>query len=1705
MAKRIDQFNLPYRPNLSVAKEKVDSLFGLMNLMDTQQIKQFSMINNVPLNVDDVNGENLIHKAINTENILKKEFHRLNIIKFLVQNGVNPDKPNKDNQTPLHLACKYQFADIVEYLISLGVNLNYQDNYGAAPFHYALQGRLVLMEPSRELKELIQKPKKIDEEKRQALIEIKKKVWDLIKDSPFISSIKNTIDSSIYSDKKIKDRTIEFYSKAAKTSTNVGTENYIKTYKESIEILRNSIDSTVKSKWNDFPELRNIDIHEKDTNSLSIDSSKFSHLKDINIKDQLKETIVRNKEELKTVCSNIETGVIRKLSERPEENLYKKIGGLYKSVISDNIDSFTLKTIGPTTGPKLNIYVKDTAGNLPNFEQIQKDNLHPLSYDMADNVIDWESLSFYGGSRNPNVVYDISHTQFLIDLDSIEKKVFYILINTPTHLPQVNSLNTVDISGSLAKILAATPDPNRHNFIHVAYKFIFEQDLSELRTQITNVDENKFLIKWLERLDKKDISKATLFYGLITQAYQDNDLNVGLMSHVLNLTSAIHYSDKNNMSLEDALNNSLKKYLIAEILNDVITGKSINEKIHASVNVLLSDKLVSNLADYFQTTTNNDILTKIGDLSAKFDKEEKINIYSELQKMIMDKISLMKAKPMEYDIVNLLSYINKSCFNEKQDACDTIYYKINNLPDIDTLFGGMEIRYTDDIANKILHLIKATNNTILVQYIYLLLELSYTDDSDKASVKPYLLKKLKEANHLGLYFNGCIPNLRLPSRSVLGGNIINAIDLKHPTTNRDITVLLFQDSHKFKDATNLIDINIPLIGNYVKLQPGQTLDTVDKKLNYYPYISGRYRPPIYNENQAYDPIAIKSYRDRKSLFRVLHKLLYTGEDQKNLYSAIDSNSKLGSVFTDYYPLISLLNDLINMDEVRSSIRTLISSLNNYNANILLYYYIFSKDNLYKVPKFNYYEIPQDKGKFLYFDLSGSSIDLNKDITINPTDKESVINSDNSEYLLDNIGRYKTVYSKILQNLVVGKYQINKDALVKAKQSGLPPSLKPVLADFYKYNLINLLVEVNPSIQTLVDEVHALNLFEDDSTKLFNKTISTNYILSKLIEELVKEQMKYYIQTQTYRIIKTQFETKVSTFDISGILLQPTDFELKLNDTTFTEDDLASIDKNYLISAIQLSKEIEEVESKFIIYPEEYANSEILRSKYELIINDKSYSKILEENANPYILDANNQSAIYPVLKLHNFEIISKLKTNLDFRVYNDIEGNLTAYGFLVDEFNNHINKISGGKKYFSNWLENFVLYQKNEIKTLILSNDKFGNNIPRYLEESFNVICYLTNQYLSESIYKIENVSDKDSISYYLGVKHIKFDEYLYANKIMSKLDIYEKDEDNIIEDILENLTIEESKLTKKINKLNPGKTKDKFDKMRETIRDEKTAYENLISGSLFDKLIPKKVNDTKIISRYFELSASHIVLPKILVKLVKDDSLQNSCDILTLKSLNNELGLFSDKNRPPLPTHLEPISKFYENTNKISDIYFTFGKYCDGNKVLAFVRDLLIFMTIGFINSTYYNLLFKILRIYFKTISPNDDDKMIFDKVNYCLKNDTLKGNKSIHAILFDEIATKLVLNSVQIFNNQDEEFSFTQQSTKELLDSVTDLLTVNPVLAIPSDSPLMRNTIKEINAYFDTFTNKTILNWLVVIENVFKFNINQGRIIQSIDKLLN
>ena len=134
---------------------KNNDLISKAEDMDTQDILQYSLINKYPIAlVADKLGNNLIHLTINNPKKIKSEFNKLNFIKFLIQNNVNPDQPNKENQTPLHLACQFQYETIVDLLFEYEVNTNYKDNNGLTPLHYLYTGNIKLFQ-EKEIKEFI--------------------------------------------------------------------------------------------------------------------------------------------------------------------------------------------------------------------------------------------------------------------------------------------------------------------------------------------------------------------------------------------------------------------------------------------------------------------------------------------------------------------------------------------------------------------------------------------------------------------------------------------------------------------------------------------------------------------------------------------------------------------------------------------------------------------------------------------------------------------------------------------------------------------------------------------------------------------------------------------------------------------------------------------------------------------------------------------------------------------------------------------------------------------------------------------------------------------------------------------------------------------------------------------------------------------------------------------------------------------------------------------------------------------------------------------------------------------------------------------------------------------------------------------------------------------------------------------------------------
>jgi hypothetical protein len=95
-------------------------------------------------------------------------------------------------------------------------------------------------------------------------------------------------------------------------------------------------------------------------------------------------------------------------------------------------------------------------------------------------------------------------------------------------------------------------------------------------------------------------------------------------------------------------------------------------------------------------------------------------------------------------------------------------------------------------------------------------------------------------------------------------------------------------------------------------------------------------------------------------------------------------------------------------------------------------------------------------------------------------------------------------------------------------------------------------------------------------------------------------------------------------------------------------------------------------------------------------------------------------------------------------------------------------------------------------------------------------------------------------------------------------------------------------------------------------------------------------------------------------------------------------------------------------------------------------------------------------------------------------------------------DICERLVKCSVQIFNNKEEENLYTSETVRDILTEFFDNLKLfGNLLSESIINVFMSNVI----TYFDSFVSRTILLWLVNIENIFKFCINNYR---SLDILL-
>jgi Leucine-rich repeat (LRR) protein len=202
-------------------------------------------------------------------------------------------------------------------------------------------------------------------------------------------------------------------------------------------------------------------------------------------------------------------------------------------------------------------------------------------------------------------------------------------------------------------------------------------------------------------------------------------------------------------------------------------------------------------------------------------------------------------------------------------------------------------------------------------------------------------------------------------------------------------------------------------------------------------------------------------------------------------------------FNSHYKDNKLLPDYNDPKEFY--INDLIKLLNKINSNYYLYYYLFSPNNLVKLSKFNYYQIPvSNKTGSLYFSNNSDTlinIIKEEDITENVNGIESkhdktidgLINSNNLNYTL--------LLNEFMKNNFTININIKNEDFLIYKNSELPPSLYNALGEFYEYSLIELVKKIIININTNKTTSTIYNKINDI---VYNIAINKELVIYKIL-------------------------------------------------------------------------------------------------------------------------------------------------------------------------------------------------------------------------------------------------------------------------------------------------------------------------------------------------------------------------------------------------------------------------------------------------------------------------------------------------------------------------------------------------------------------------------------------------------------------------------
>jgi hypothetical protein len=1832
----MNKFDRPYRYLPTHDPKKVLELFNLVENLDTSELLHYSLSNQIPFDVIyEDNGNSLIHIVVKMDKRKTNEISKLNVIKFLFQNGANPDTPNKMNQTPLHLACQYQLPIIVKYLLDINVNPNYTDNLGLYPFHYLFFGEIKPVVNTKVL-DFVQPPKegKVDFIDNETIIKIKIELYELIKDDESLKIIKASIGDLIKFTKPLEDKygkVMELYN-TLKDPSKVKSRDIL----DAIKLYNNQIYQKIKEKFNNFKDLSELNIHkgskleswkpngigdedyfliknydfkkeikknilllidgiklgyanyneQLDTNSdddnnlhpLAIDeassiidfdnnfylggarkivireiytgnsdNANYTGLKNNNI-DYILHVLDKYNSDI--IIDNLFKYLIDKINknlkdDKPHEDFYKNfikdINELYISNLNTlydnkkiamevfknsgkkynnhsgklqadlleflNIkdtsvvieDSYTKKKLFLLTGLENNVKLNTLFQKIDNDDKIEdqikeiiKVIFELFKINLEDGTIEnLNETEFY--KKQMNDPADPTKTTYGIDIITTDittataaaaaagaaagpapagtdLNYYKNTFNTEYTDFQINKIDKATADAALLASFSAPGAPagaapagaahtekfNKFNKKHIYilnFSIYIIRSYIEISKKICTLSimselehyykDNSFLKKWDEIFKKKNKNIGLCIFGMYC------DLESSLLSNDNLDLCTVPFRI---LALAVGLEN---KNLVQGVIN-MYKPHIIHHEIKNSFN---KDSILKLFLFFLHDNLDYDKFKNI--IAFKND---------EILKEDFDKKYLPKNQEIQTkNFLNLLGeFINDKKIKDKYKNYAEYKTKYNNFRDIN-IIQELFISIYNNLINKpliqnmndllyLLNKIKKPDDFIIIQNISIFshfsdkesLNNSYKDqpsgfgiDIDvKKSGHHFIISHLMGLNYLG--------DIKETDVNILDFNIENVINFNKPLKIFNAREVSLPDLFIFNNAYNLDKENM----SFRKFKNPNSISYNNGIINKINDLKNDINRNLKKINTELDKLKSGKIKDYDKIF-------------KEYYINIIKNSKIVDNLLD-----------INKGD-KNNFNLLRENLNYINSLFYIFYFLKNKklnddiDKKYKLSHFNQY---------LFND--------NNDYQFNKLVKPD-------EYIYTNIMKG----GDPLYNF--SNIYINEENIEINFNEKLPNSLYNNLDAFYKYSLIDLIYKILDSEnknKTELEKTKLKKIIEKLKKEYPNKYIK-NYelvvynILSKLIEEIYKQELDVYI----YNYVRKENEDKLLVPNF-----KTKDMAIDLEKTEIKEK-LTSVINIYPI--IRKSEE----NNKFILYQNDFSNTNRFKISNEFFIDEKIIKILIEYNSNIFNPNIEGITPIYSLLKLNNNKVINKLfdlgkMYNINIKDYIGPQ----SIEFIKKECENNLNKFLNNydvsKDEIRYIFNNINGYLYDDIKLLITSNESFGNNVLSYLEESFSICSYITLQFLGKYLtsYNLEYDESNSKEIFELvkitltDMKHI----YIFNNieglsiptdhKIFIAKQLLDEKKEEIKSYNKEKIKIDEkTALPKHLSVKNSIEKTTKYADINTNIdrlNKEINKLEGFIRGNPNKKNTSIDYEIEETVKKYEDyLKPNNYMIINYIWQKIFETKLEKNHDLILINLINRQSICLSDTK------NLNIINDGLKHISNLCETYFEKDKYTDDNYLLKFINELLIYLTKIIICNGIEQMMRKILFSYLSNSSIEEIFEKIDNKINFILDTPNYDLNKNtLLKILFEDISIRLVQSSVNIFENKSKQNLYSNETVRDILTEYFDHLKIYEIYLSES---ILNVFISNVVTYFDSFISRTILLWLVNIENIFKFFINNYR----------